>query len=67
MDENRTCWPTQRTTPDETAARVKVLEEALKLLLGYTEQVELLAYSHGERAIKHPVVHQAIHVLRGKV
>ena len=56
----------ERTTPD-AAARVKVLEEALKLLLGYTEQVELLAYSHGERAIKHPVVHQAIHVLRGKV
>ena len=57
----------ERTTPDETAARVKVLEEALKLLLGYTEQVELLAYHNGERVIKHPVVHQAIRALRGKV
>ena len=57
----------QRTTPDETAARVKVLEEALKLLLGYTEQVELLAYHNGDHVVRHPVVHQAIRALRGKV
>ena len=50
----------------DARARCRKMKEALKLLLAYTEQVELLAYDHGERAIKHPVVQQANRALRGE-
>ena len=50
----------------DARARCRKMKEALKLLLAYTEQVELLAYDHGERVIRHPVVQQANRALRGE-